>query len=250
MGIERRAKKHTSSDCLDRARDGVGGPTSMRDPLTAGLLSQLTSSRSVVAFAAHPDDVESWCAGALALAADAGAAIQLIVATSGESGSSVIATDDLGPTRETEARGAAKILRIEEPLFLRLPDGGLAGSEALLACCRDAIARHRPDLIFTFDPDRPWSSQPHSDHVAIGRAALVAAGDDAASWLFSTAAPNGVLDIEPVFERKVAARLAHRSQTSDPGRLRADWAERASSAGLSAGVPLAEEFRVLRRRAL
>lgn len=223
---------------------------SIRDRLMADPLSQLTSSHSVVAFAAHPDDVESWCAGALALAADAGVAIQLIVATSGESGSSVIATDDLGSTRETEARGAAKILRIDEPLFLRLPDGGLADSEALLACCRDAVARRRPDLIFTFDPDRPWSSEPHPDHVAVGRAALVAAGDDAVRWLFSTAAPNCVLGIEPVFERKVAARLAHRSQTSDPVRLRADWAERARSAGLRAGVALAEEFRVLPGRAL
>lgn len=221
--------------------------TLVLDPLDAHPLKLLTSSRSLIVFAAHPDDVESWCAGALALAADAGAAVWLIVATSGESGTSVIVTDDLRTTREAEARGAAKILRIHEPLFLRLPDGGLAHSEALLVRCRDAVARYRPDLIFTFDPERPWSAVPHSDHLAVGRAALVAAGDDAATWLFSTAAPNCHLDIGPVFERKVVARLAHRSQTSDPDRLRADWAERAHSAGLSAGLPLAEDFRVLPR---
>lgn len=89
--------------------------------------------RSLLAFAAHPDDVESWCAGALALAADAGATVRLVIATSGDSGSSSIATADLRSTRETEARAAAQILGIHEPLFLRLPDGGRAGAVAGLS---------------------------------------------------------------------------------------------------------------------
>ena len=209
-------------------------------------IASIATARSLLAFVAHPDDVESWCAGALALAADAGATVHLVVATSGESGTSEVVTDDLRTTREAEARAAAQILGIHEPPFLRLPDGGLAGAEALLPRCRDAVVRYRPDLILTFDPDRSWSSEPHSDHVAIGRAARMAAGDAVEAWLFSTAAPNRYVNIGPVFERKVAARIAHRSQTADPDRLRADWTERARSAGVAAGLSCAEAFRTAR----
>ncbi len=201
--------------------------------------------RSLLAFAAHPDDVESWCAGALALAADAGATVRLVIATSGESGTASIVTADLRTTREAEARAAAQILGIHESMFLRLPDGDLAGAEALPLHCREAVARHQPDLILTFDPDRPWSATPHSDHLAMGRAAREAAGD-VETWLFSTSAPNRHLDIGPVFERKVAARMAHRSQTVDPDQLRADWTERARSAGVAVGLSCAEAFRTAR----
>lgn len=110
-------------------------------------IASIGTVRSLLAFAAHPDDVESWCAGALALATDAGAAVRLIVATSGESGTASIATADLRTTREAEARGAARILGIHEPIFLRLPDGGLAGTEALLQHCRLPF-----DLVFRVWP--------------------------------------------------------------------------------------------------
>lgn len=216
-------------------------------PVSGPTIASIAAVRSLLAFAAHPDDVESWCAGVLALATDAGAAVRLVVATSGESGSASIATGDLRTTREAEALAAAQILGIDEPLFLRLPDGGLAGAETLLPHCRDAVARYRPDLILGFDPDRPWSGAAHTDHLAMGRAACVAAGDDVETWLFSTAAPNRYLDITPVFERKVAARLAHRSQTIDPDRLRADWIKRARSAGVAAGLSCAEAFRMSSR---
>ena len=206
---------------------------------------RLTQIRSLLAFAAHPDDIESWCAGTLALAADAGAAVQLIIATSGAAGAAAIETDDLGAAREREARAAAQILGIREPVFLRLPDGGLAAADALPLHCREAVARYRPDLILSFDPDRPWSERPHADHVAIGRAAIAGAGSEIATWLFSTGAADCLVDIGPVFERKLAARLAHRSQTTDRSRVRADWAERARTAGAAAGLALAEAFRTI-----
>lgn len=210
-------------------------------------IASIATARSILAFAAHPDDVESWCAGALALGAEAGASVRVIVATSGELGGSSIATADLRITREAEARAAAQILGIHEPLFLRLPDGGLAEAESLVPQCRDAVARYRPELILAFDPDRPWSDAAHPDHLAMGRAAGLAAGGGEL-WLFSTATPNRHLDIGPVFERKVAARMAHRSQTADPDRLRADWTERAQRAGIAAGLARAEAFRAVRER--
>src|SRR6185369_4616505 len=82
---------------------------------------------SIVAIAAHPDDIERWCAGTLARTIEAGATVRLLLVTSGDSGSS-----DAQATRETvrehrerEARIAADRLGISEVTFLREPDGAV-----------------------------------------------------------------------------------------------------------------------------
>jgi len=61
-------------------------------------------------------------------------------------------------------------------------------------------------------------------------------------WLFSSAQPDAYVDISVGFERKIAARLAHDSQTHDAEAVRAGWRERATRIGAEAGLPLAEAF--------
>lgn len=236
--------------CSPRARSQLvvyteGVASSADGPGRAVDVVTVTALRSLVVFAAHPDDIESWCAGTLALAADAGATVHVVIATSGESGAGAGAPRDVALTREAEARAGARLLRIPEPQFLRFPDGGLGHAEALLPQCRACAVRYRPDLILSFDTEQPSSMVPHPDHLAIGQAALRAGAKGVPIWLFSMAAANCVVDIAPVFERKVAARAAHRSQTSDPILLRADWAERAQRTGAPAGLALAEAFRAI-----
>jgi LmbE family N-acetylglucosaminyl deacetylase len=65
-------------------------------------------------------------------------------------------------------------------------------------------------------------------------------------WLFASVQPSAYVDIGSGFERKIAARLAHESQTRDPQALRAGWRERAARIGAEANLPLAESFVVLR----
>ncbi len=129
------------------------------------------------------------------------------------------------------------------------------------------MRRWRPDALFTHDPERPWPPYlTHRDHRIVGRAALDAAyplardrlsfPEHAAAglaphairevWLFASAAADACVDIATGFERKIAARLAHASQTPDPEALRAGWRERAARIGVPAGLPLAETFTVLR----
>src|SRR3712207_391817 len=87
----------------------------------------------IMAIAAHPDDIESWCAGTLARAIDRGAVVRLLLVTSGDTGS-----DDPAATphmvavqREAEARVAAERLGIAEVVFLREPDGEVENTHAL-----------------------------------------------------------------------------------------------------------------------
>jgi len=50
------------------------------------------------------------------------------------------------------------------------------------------------------------------------------------------------VDITAGFERKLAARLAHTSQTADPAALAAGWRTRSASIGKDANLALAEAF--------
>lgn len=223
---------------------------------------------SILAIAAHPDDIESWCAGALALAVDAGATVRLLLVTSGEHGSSDLQATPVAVARqrEEEARQAARELGLAEVTFLRYGDGEVEDTRALRGELVAAIRGCKPDVLFTHDPEHPWPPYlTHRDHRVVGRAALDAvyplARDHLAFpeqramgltphtvrevWLFASAAADCAVDITNGFERKIAARLAHHSQTPDPAALPASWRERAARIGAPAGLALAETFVVL-----
>ena len=223
---------------------------------------------AILAIAAHPDDIESWCGGTLARAIDAGATVRLLLVSSGDKGSADPDADprEITATRETEAREAARRLGIAEVAFLRHPDGDVENTRELRGELAAWIRRWRPDVLFTHDPEHPEPPYTfHRDHRAVGRAALDAAyplARDPLSfpehradglephavrqvWLFASEAATTAVDIAGGFERKIAARLAHASQTPDPAALPASWRARAAAIGEPAGLELAETFTVL-----
>ena len=222
----------------------------------------------IMAIAAHPDDIESWCAGTLACAVDAGATIHLLLVTSGEHGSSDLLADPrlVATVREQEAQIAAECLGIKEVTFLRYPDGEVEETHQLRGELVKWIRRWQPDLVFTHDPTHYLPAYLcHRDHRVVGRAALDAvyplARDHLAFaeqiqaglkshavgqvWLFASSQAEAYVNIEPGFERKIEARLAHKSQTPDPEALVAAWRTRATIIGEKASLLLAEAFTVL-----
>jgi LmbE family N-acetylglucosaminyl deacetylase len=224
---------------------------------------------SIMVVAAHPDDIESWCAGTLACAIDAGATVRLLLVTSGDKGSSDPADTaaTVAACREAEALEAGRRLGLAEIAFLRHPDGEVEDTRALRADLVAQVRRWRPDALFTHDPERPWPPYlTHRDHRVVGRATLDAVYPLARDrltfpehegaglaphtvrevWLFSSAVADTYVDIGAGFERKIAARLAHASQTTDPAGLEVGWRERAAGIGAPVGLGLAEAFVVLR----
>lgn len=89
--------------------------------------------KSIMAIAAHPDDIESWCAGTLVLAHARGAKVRLLLVTSGEHGTSDshVPAQQVALQREREARSAAEILGISEIAFLHYPDGDVEDTHTL-----------------------------------------------------------------------------------------------------------------------
>lgn len=222
----------------------------------------------MLVIAAHPDDMESWCAGTLVQAIDAGASVHLVLVTSGEHGSSDPQANPaaVASQREQEARRAAALLGITEVAFLQYGDGEVEDTRALRRDLVAALRRWRPVILFTHDPEHPWPPYlTHRDHRIVGRAALDAvyplARDHLAFaelaqegltphtiqevWLFSSAVAHVAVDITAGFDRKVAARLEHTSQTPDPAALAINWRSRAAEIGAKVGLALAETFTVL-----
>jgi LmbE family N-acetylglucosaminyl deacetylase len=221
-----------------------------------------------LAVAAHPDDIESWCAGAVVALVRQGWRAVYVLCTSGEKGTSDPAESPelVGARREAEQRAACRVVGAEEPVFLRLPDGGLEDDATLRGLLVREIRRVRPDLLLTHDPVHLWPPYTaHRDHRIAGRVALDAAYPYARdplhfpehlreglaphavgeAWLFSSAAPDHYVDIATTLDAKIAARLAHASQTSDPDALAASWRRRAEETGRAGGVALAEAFKRL-----
>ncbi len=223
----------------------------------------------VMAIAAHPDDIESWCAGTLAQSIRQGAAVRLLLVTSGEHGSNDPEARDemIGALREKEARLAAERLGLAEIAFLRYPDDDVEDTKALREDLVRWIRRWRPEVLFTHDPEHAFPPYLcHRDHRVTGRVALDAvyplARDHLAFrtqlqeeglkphavkevWLFASNQPNVWVDISQGFALKIEARLAHESQTVAPEALAEGWHERAAKIGEAANIPLAESFTVL-----
>ena len=214
----------------------------------------------LAAIFAHPDDESFGCAGALALAHDAGRVTRLLVATRGEAGMPEGGPQEgsFGDVRERELVTAAQTIGLDEVTILEgYADGGLA--EASFAQLVDDIAEwlasRRPDAVITFGSHGVTG---HPDHVVIG---------SAVRWAVERLAevgraPNAVYVVSPVFgpgpnrydlspeeqgathrvevtpvaERKVAALEAHASQS--------DTAEEIAAlrSAIEAGLPMYEGY--------
>jgi LmbE family N-acetylglucosaminyl deacetylase len=227
------------------------------------------SNQSILAIAAHPDDIESWCAGTLAQAHDAGSTVRLLLVTAGDQGSANPSDTraTVAVRREAEARAAAAILGIADVVCLHCPDGEVENTRTLRGDLVRWIRCMQPDVVFTHDPEHPLPAYLcHPDHRVVGRATLDAiypmARDRLAFadmseiaelpphavkqiWLFASAEASTMVDISPGFERKVQARLVHVSQTNDPSDLAKQWRTRAAEVGKLGPVPLGEAFSVL-----
>jgi bacillithiol biosynthesis deacetylase BshB1 len=114
----------------------------------------------VLAFGAHPDDVEFGCGGSMILFRDAGFSLVVIDITRGEKGS--LGTPE---TRQNEANKASEILRVSARETWGFPDTELESTLPLKKRIVSAIRKYRPALVLA-----PWIDDLHPDHSAAGRA--------------------------------------------------------------------------------
>jgi LmbE family N-acetylglucosaminyl deacetylase len=233
----------------------------------------LEAAQRVMVIMAHPDDAEIQCGGTTARLVARGTMVSYVLCTSGNRGSSDLATttEGLSALREAEQRTAAAVLGVTHITFLGHDDGDLAFAAPRL---REELVRlirqERPDVIITHDPFAGLFSYEvcylHPDHRATGQVAFeaaffcapgplfypdqVAAGlaphKVSALYLVMSESPDCCLDISDTFATKVAAIREHRSQWGQHPDLEGFFHRIAEETGARWGVPLAEAFRLMR----
>ena len=175
----------------------------------------------VLAFGAHPDDVE-WGAGGISLLLrHSGRTLAIADLTAGEMGSR-----GTPPERAAEAEAAARYLGAVARETLFLPDGALVDSPDSRQRVASVIRRHRPRLVLA-----PHWEDRHPDHAAAGlmvrnsalHCVLSKSGDPNAphkpqAFLFyllhNFGKPSFVVDISNVYASKLELLRLHVSQFS------------------------------------
>lgn len=178
----------------------------------------------ILAFAAHPDDVELSASGTILKHIEQGKTVAIVDLTRGELGSRGTIE-----TRKNEAAEAAKIMGISARVNLGLADGFFEHNEENLLKIVEQIRYFKPDIILAnATEDR------HPDH---GRAskliseACFLSGLVKVKTFFETdkqeahrprlvlhyiqdryIKPDLVIDITPFYERKMEAILAYKTQ--------------------------------------
>ena len=217
---------------------------------------------------AHPDDSEFSSAGTVARLKDAGKRVVLIQVTSGDRGSADATADpvEVARTREAEMIEAASRLGMDEVVFLRCPDGSLIPDLDLREKIVRMIRTHKPDVVITHDPFRPYAL--HPDHRAVGLATTDAVYPTARDplyfrehleeglephkaaeiWFFGPEHPDKVVDITGTFDHKIDALRAHVSQIGDGAELESRMRDRAKELAEGQPFELGEAFKVIQMR--
>ncbi|XOV68779.1 MAG: bacillithiol biosynthesis deacetylase BshB1 [Fluviicola sp.] len=184
----------------------------------------------ILAFAAHPDDVELACAGTVIKHIGAGLQVGIVDLTQGEMGSRGTIE-----TRYEEAAEASKVMGVTERINLKMPDGLFEINEKNKRLIVEQVRRYKPEIVLANAVD-----DRHPDH---GRAArLVSEACFLASLIkFETEwegepqsahrpkavyhyiqdryiKPDFVVDVTEVAEQKMKAIQAYKTQFFQDGQ--------------------------------
>jgi LmbE family N-acetylglucosaminyl deacetylase len=220
---------------------------------------------------AHPDDIEFGCAGTVAKWTDAGAAVTYCIVTDGSTGTQDrdLVGERLAEIRRKETTRAARVVGVEEIVWLDYRDGYVTYTLGLRKDLARVFRRTRPHRYVVLDPTPTIDDRfvNHPDHRAVGEAALdvtLTAGttpghfpellDEGLEpwrglrelWIMGPGARPVASDISETIDRKIEALLCHQSQVGDDAkRIAGSILRFTEEAGRSHGFAHAETFSVI-----
>jgi bacillithiol biosynthesis deacetylase BshB1 len=172
----------------------------------------------ILAFSPHPDDAELGCGGSLILAADRGLDVGVADLSEGE-----MSSRGTPAQRAAEKQKAAELLGLQERLSVRLPDTKIGTDPAHRAAVIQLIRETRPRVVLA-----PFGEDRHPDHAAAGklvRDACFLAGVRKVGtgsphrpeqvyfyMIHQPFTPSFVVDVSTVWERKMTAVQAYKTQ--------------------------------------
>ena len=108
----------------------------------------------ILAFGAHPDDVELSCGGTIHKSITQGKTVGIVDLTEGELG-----TRGDVKTRANESNNAADVLGVNFRINLKMPDGFIIGSKQNQLKVIELIRKYKPEVVFCNSVD-----DRHPDH--------------------------------------------------------------------------------------
>ena len=217
---------------------------------------------------AHPDDAEFSSAGLMAKLTSMGKKVVIVQVTSGDKGTPdpSVKPNDLVLKREAEETEAAKRLGVSDVEFLRCTDGEVMPDLVLREKVVRMIRKHKPDVVISHDPYRPYAL--HPDHRAVGFAAIdsvyptardpnyfpehqlegLEAHKTAEIWFFNAEHPDLIVDITETFDRKIEALRAHMSQVDASDEFVKRLRERGQELAKDQPFELGEAYKVVQMR--
>lgn len=223
----------------------------------------------ILAFGAHPDDVEISCAGTLAKEISLGKRVGIIDLTRGELGTRGTVAD-----RDNESKNAADILGVTIRKNLNLSDGFFKNDENSQRLVIEMIRKYQPDMVLcNAIKDRHIDHAKGSDLVShacflsgLRKVKTYFDGQSQQAWRpklvyhyiqWENIEPDFVVDISRFIDIKLAAVFAYKSQFFDAQshepitpiatqNFKDSISYRAKDLGRLVGVDYAEGFTVER----
>jgi LmbE family N-acetylglucosaminyl deacetylase/uncharacterized membrane protein HdeD (DUF308 family) len=222
-------------------------------PAVPGARLDLGKYQRPIVLAPHPDDLEAFTGGLVyRLPVD----VLSVVFAGGDKGvwSPNFATMDKTDyirVRLAEAADAARLLGVNEIIYMGYLDRGVACTEAAIQRVVDIFQQYQPDLVVSFEFFRRATPYPHPDHLAAGEIVrrAVARYEQRARLDYlvtSTILPNVFLDVTGVRRVKLEALACHTTQTGLNGII-FPFLEKLITRlwGAFAGVDYAEGYRLI-----
>lgn len=182
----------------------------------------------ILAFGAHPDDVELGCGGTVAKLISEGKTCVIVDLTRGELG-----TRGSDKIRHEEAAAAAKILGVSARENLGLKDGFLINSEEYQLSIVKMIRKYRPEIVLANaiddrHPDHAKAAKLVSDACFLSGLRKIETnvdGENQDVWRpkqifhyiqWKDIKPEFVIDISEHLDKKLEACMAFKTQFYDP----------------------------------
>jgi len=185
--------------------------------------------KKVLIFSPHPDDDVIGCGESIAKHIKQGNKATVVYMTSGEAGSLKYSKEELAKIREDEAKNAAKVLGVEDIIFLRNPDGYLEYNKENLIKIIEIIREEKPNIVYI-----PHKNDAHKDHKTTYELVIEAVVRASGPWFqeckkepwlvevvlcYEVWTPlqeiSYVEDITDFIEQKIKAIRQHKSQIQD-----------------------------------
>ncbi len=139
-------------------------------------------SKTIIAFGAHPDDLEIGMGGTIAKLSAMGYNVQPVIATLPN-----FVKSDTKEGRKSESMLSAKVMGCKSPIFLDLSPEQMVFGRKLVTLIDSLIKEHKPDSVIT-----QWHGDSHQDHQILTSSVISACRNQNNLFMYETTIPGGI----------------------------------------------------------